>query len=801
MKIKTFFKNNLHKYIPAFKWIPEYKGKFFTSDIISGLTLAAYAIPVSLAYATLAGLPPQYGVYGYLIGGVFYAMFGTSKQLAIGPTSAISMIIGIALATLSKGDVQRWIDLASATALLVSILSVLSYILRLSSIINFISETVLVGFKAGAAIMIGLTQLPKIFGVSGGGDGFFSRLKSLIEQFPEINSYVFVFGIVAIVLMITGEKFLPGKPVAIVIVIISVLLITFSPLGNLEFKTVGTIPTGLPKLHFPDFSFNDIQAILPLAIACFLLAYIESVSAAKTLAQKNDYEIDAGQELLALGMANFVTSLGQGYPVSGGLSQSAVNDKAGAKTPFSLVFASIFIAVCLLFLTGLLKNLPIVILAAIVLVAIKGLIDIKEMKRMYKVNRFDFIIALTALISVIVLGILEGVLIAALFSLALIIRSVSAPHIAILGRIPGSNRYTDINRHPDNLLIPGILIFRVESELVYFNVANIYKNLHTKIVEQESDLKFVIFDLSTSAKIDSSGARLIKRLYIYLKSKNIEFKVAEAHFGVRDILRKEDIEHLLGHVSRRDNLHDVVINAIGETEPDIKKQLVKPTKLLNSDIVSQIILGNNYFTQSHPAEFFETFKYEQKPYITLVTCSDSRVPLNALMPDTSNKIFVIQNIGNQILTTEGSVDYGIIHLKTPILLFLGHSDCGAIKAYIKGFDKESSEIKQELDYLLPTIKEFPVNNNFDKFHSHVIEKNLDYQVNIAYKKYRELIQSGELTVIAAFYDFKGEFDKGKGDIVIVNVNREKNIDKIRNLDIFSNLSEKQKELHVGRLEQ
>jgi sulfate permease, SulP family len=799
MSYKSFFKEKLHKYIPAVKWLPDYSANFFGSDTISGLTLAAYAIPVSLAYATLAGLPPEYGIYGYLIGGLFYAVLGTGKQLAVGPTSAISMLIGVTLAKLSNGDVQRWADLASLSALIFAVMSVLAYILRLSSIINFISETVLLGFKAGAALTIGLTQLPKIFGVTGGGESFFSRSTILFGQLHDTNIYVLIFGVTAIVLLIAGEKLFPGKPVAIVVVAISVLVITFSPLGSMGFKTVGIIPSGIPKLNIPSPQISDIGNILPLAFACFLLAYIESVSAAKTLAQKNGYDIDARQELLALGVANLATSFGHGYPISGGLSQSAVNDTAGAKTPVSLVVASVSIGVCLLFLTGLLKNLPTVLLASIVLVAIKGLVDIKEMKRLFKVNRFDFAIAMTALISVLVFGILKGVLIAAGFSLTLIIRSVSSPHIAFLGRIPGTNRYTDIKRHPDNELLPGILLFRVESPLVYFNVSMVYNIVWAKVLSMGPSLRVVIFDLSTSATIDSSGARLIKRLYQNLKNKNIELKVAEAHSEVRDILRFEEIEHLLGHVSRRDTLHEVIVTAIGESEPDILKAPEKPKTLLTPEIISQIILGNNYFKQTHPNEYFESFSYQQKPYITLVTCSDSRVPLNALLPDTSNKVFSIQNIGNQILSTEGSVDFGIYHLKTPLLLFLGHSDCGAIKEYLKGFDRETYGIKHELDFLQPIITEYTNIKDFDKLHSHVIEKNLDYQVNIAYKKYRELVQSGKLTIMAGFYDFKGEFGKGKGDIIIVNVNKLKEVEQLHDLPLFSYLSESQKELHIGRL--
>jgi SulP family sulfate permease len=799
MSKKPLFKGNFHKYIPIINWLPAYNLKLFAMDTIAGITLAAYAIPVSLAYATLAGLPPQYGIYGYLIGGLFYAMLGTGKQLAIGPTSAISMIIGVTLSGMADGDVQRWVDLSSQTAILVAIFSILAYILRLSSIINFISETVLLGFKAGAAITIGLSQLPKLFGVAGGGDRFISKLGTLMAQLPDSRLVVLGFGLAALVLLMAGERMLPGKPIAIVVVAVSILIITFTPLKSMSFKVVGVLPPGLPSLHLPEINFDDTLKILPLAFACFLLAYIESVSAAKTLAQNNNYDIDARQELLAIGVSNLAVALGNGYPVSGGLSQSAVNDKAGAKTTISLIVASMVIGLCLLFLTGLLQNLPYVILAAIVLVAIGGLVDIKEMKRLFKVNRFDFAIAMIALISVIVFGILQGVLIGAVFSLILIIRSVSSPHIAFLGRIPGTSRYTDISRHPNNELVPGVLIFRVESSLVYFNVSYIYETILAKVNASEKGLKTVIFDLSTSAYIDSSGARMIRKLYLKLKEKALIFKLVEAHSQVRDILRIEEIEQLFGHVSRRDELNDVVLSAIGEAEEIINKPNVKPERTDTSKIISQIVMGNNYFTKTHPEEYFNSFKDEQKPYITLVTCSDSRVPLTALMPDTSNKVFSIQNIGNQLLSTEGSVDYGIYHLKTPLLLFLGHSDCGAIKSYIHGFEEESEGIQHELDFLRPMIKYSHKEPEIEIIHSELIEKNLDYQVNIAFKKYKDLINSGELTIMAGFYDFHDEYGKGMGNILIVNVNRIKDAEKMRHHPAFDYLSDSQKKIHIGRL--
>jgi len=275
----------LKNIFPPIDWLKSYKLKDLGSDTLAGLTLTAYAIPVSLAYATLAGLPPQYGIFGYLLGGLFYSFLGSSKQLAVGPTSAISMLVGTTLAVLSKGDPQRWLELSSLTAIMVAAISFAAYLLKLSSIINFINETVLTGFKAGAALTIMLTQLPKMLGVPGGGGSFFNKLFEIFKQLPQTHEYVLLYGLAAFALILIGEKVFQGKPVAIYVVIVSILIISFTSLEEQGFKTVGVIPTGLPSLGFPSLNWADIQAVSSLAFACFLLMYVESISAAKSLAQ------------------------------------------------------------------------------------------------------------------------------------------------------------------------------------------------------------------------------------------------------------------------------------------------------------------------------------------------------------------------------------------------------------------------------------------------------------------------------------------------------------------------------------
>lgn len=549
-----FWENHL----PALAWLRTYNSGFLKKDVLAGTTLAAYAIPVSLAYASLAGLPPQYGIYGYLLGGIFYAFIGSSRQLAIGPTSAISLLIGVTIANMAYGNPQRWADIASFTALVFAGLSLLAYFLRLSGIINFISDTVMLGFKAGAALAIATTQLPKLFGVPGGGSNFFSRLVVLAQQWPHFNYYVLAFGIIVLLLLILGEKFFPGRPIAILVVIASILVVTLTPLGNIGLSTVGLIPAGLPQFHIPGFDAADLDEIFPLAFACFLLAYIESVSSAKTMAQKYGYKINPRQELLAIGIVNLATGLGQSYPVSGGLSQTAVNDKAGAKTPVALIIASIVIGICLLLFTGLLENLPNVVLACIVIVAVKGLIDVKEFIHLWKTNRTELVLSVTAVIGVLVLGILEGVMIAAIVTLVLVIKAVSTPHIAILGKIPGTRRYSDVERNPDNELFPQLFLFRVESSIYYFNTEYIENHILMKVDEAGSSLKTVIWDLNTSPHVDRAGAKMIGQLFLDLEAKGILLRIANARAGVRDILRNEEIDQLIGKISRQVSLNDIV---------------------------------------------------------------------------------------------------------------------------------------------------------------------------------------------------------------------------------------------------
>lgn len=561
-------------FFPPAQWLAGYPPTWLGFDVLAGFTLAAYAIPVSLAYAALAGLPPQMGLYCYLVGGLGYALFGSSRHLAIGPTSAISLVFGVTLAPLAGGDADRLLSLAALTTLLVAGLFMLAWLLRLSVMVNFISESILIGFKAGAALSIMVTQLPKLFGVPGGGQGFFSRLVLILRQLGDTNLVVLAVGGGAIVLLMLGDKLFPGRPVALAVVILSLVAVPVLGLSNQGVSVVGQLPSGLPSFDLGQVSLRDLDVdtqrrLMSLAFACFLLSYIESISAARTFALKHRYEIDARQELLGLGAANLLAGMFQGYPSAGGLSQSAVNDKAGARTPLSLVFASLALGLVLLLLTGLLRNLPNAVLAAVVLVAVMRLIDLREFRHLFRVSRQDFTAAAVALVAVLLLGILDGVIFGVVASLVMLLQRTSTPHVAFLGRIPGTNRFSDLARHPDNEPVSGVLIFRVEAALLYFNVEHILRDVLQRVNQSGPGLRLVICDLSNSAYVDLAGARMLARLHDELQTQGIGLRIVEAHATERDILRAEGLEHLVGPIDRQTSLTDALAE-FNRTTPEIQ---------------------------------------------------------------------------------------------------------------------------------------------------------------------------------------------------------------------------------------
>ena len=528
---------NWVRFFPPAEWLAAYRTAWIRHDVVAGVTLAAYAIPVSLAYAGLAGLPPQIGIYGYMLGGIGYALLGSSRQLAVGPTSAISLMIAGTVGALAAGDAVRYAQIASIAALAVAALCLIAWIFRLSMLVRLISDSILVGFKAGAGLTIIMTQLPSLFGVAGGGRNFFDRLVTLAGQLGSIHWIALAIGLAAVLLLLLGERLLPGRPVGLAVVILSIVVATLFGLPALGIPVTGEIPKGLPSFAMPTFGLLEFDELFPLAAGILLLAYVEGVSAARSFAARHGYPLDVRQEFLGLGAANLAVSLGQGYPVAGGLSQSAVNDQAGAKTPLALIICSITLAICLLFLTGFLTNLPKAVLAAIVFTAVYKLVDIAALVRMWRISRIDFFAAAIALVSVLLLGILQGILLAALASIFLLLARASQPNVAFLGRLPGTGRYADSARNPDVEPLAGVVAFRPEASLLYINAETVLDTVLAKV--DSPHIKLVVCGLSSSPFIDLAGAKMLSDLHGKLSSRGIAFQIVGARGQVRDVLQAD----------------------------------------------------------------------------------------------------------------------------------------------------------------------------------------------------------------------------------------------------------------------
>ena len=545
-------------WLPPVRWLGGYQAAWLPGDVVAGVTLAAYAIPVSLAYASLAGLPPQVGIYGYLLGGLGYALLGSSRQLAVGPTSAISLMVAARVAPMAEGDAERYVQIASLAAFTVAGLCLLAWLFRLSVLVTLISDSILVGFKIGAGLTIAMTQLPSLFGIAGGGHNFFERVYLLVGQLGHIQLVVLAMGAVAIAMLLMGERWLPGRPVALAVVALSIFLATVLGLPAIGVPVTGNIPKGLPTLAGPALRLRDVEGIVPLAAGCLLLAYIEGVSAARTFAAKHGYDLDPRQEFLGIGAANLGAALGHGYPVAGGLSQSAVNDKAGAHTPLALLAASTTLALCLLFLTGLLENLPKAVLAAVVLTAILGLFDFRGVLYMWRVSRMDFYAATIAIMGVLLLGILQGILLAALISILLLLARASRPHVALLGRVPGTNSYSDLARHPENEPLGSVIACRPEASLLYVNAGYVLEIVMASVLKNRSKIRAVVCDLSASPYLDLAGARILHALHDELAAQGIALQIVGARGRVRDLLRADGLADKVGGLERAVSLDDAI---------------------------------------------------------------------------------------------------------------------------------------------------------------------------------------------------------------------------------------------------
>lgn len=544
--------------IPAMEWLRTYDFRHARADVVAGLTLAAYLLPAALGDASLARLAPEAGLYACMFSGLVFWLLCSSRRTSITVTSAISLLIGTTLGSIADGDAARFGALAAGTAVLVSVLAFVAWLVRAGSLVNFVSETVLIGFKVGVALTLASTQLPKLFGISGAHGGFWECAHHFLKHLGETNRTALFVGVLALGVLALGKVFLKNRPVALFVVAGAILASGMAGLSDRSVKMLGEVPQGFPGIGVPAVSWKDANDLLPLAMACFLLSAVETTAIGRMFASKHGQRLDANREFLALAGANLVSGLGQGMPVSGGMSQSLVNEGAGARTPASgLVAAGVILAVALWF-SGLLRDLPQPVLAAIVLMAVPGLVNVRAIRHLWHADRMELLIAATALAGVLTSGLLRGVMIGAVISMLLLIRRASRPHVAFLGKIPGSRRYSDLERHADNERVPGIVICRPEGSILYFNSEHFYDTVMEEVRSQSPQARAVILDFSAAPHVDLAGAEMLRGLEEACRGLGIRMTIVEARASVRDRLRREGIEDRIGRIDRFTTVADAV---------------------------------------------------------------------------------------------------------------------------------------------------------------------------------------------------------------------------------------------------
>lgn len=544
----------LPRFVPIVRWLPAYDRADLAPDLVAGLTSWGVMVPVALAYAALAGMPPEIGLVTAFSALAAYAVFATSRHVKV-TTSSTMAVMSIALvAPVADGDAVRFAALSAALALLVGGMLVAAGLLRLGFISEFLAKPVVTGFVMGVAITIIVGQLPEMLGVPGTSGSVMDQLSGLVAVLPDTNPATLAVGVLALALILglrRAARWVPGPLVAL---LVGIGLVAFAGIDSRGVAVVGEVATLRPSLSLPAVRLSDLTYLATGALGIVFLAVGESLGAARTFAVRHRYEIDGDQELIALGAANTATGLFGGFIVDASLSQSATADAAGARTQAaSLVTAALVLATAM-FLAPLFAGLPMAVLGAVVIASVLGLIDAEELRRYWRWRRTDALLAVAALVGVATTDILAGLVIAVLLSLMLLLFRASRPYLAVLGRLPGDRAiYADRSRHPDTAAIPGLLLLRLDAPLYFFN-ATVARSQILELMDATSPgPSVVIVDLGATADLDVTTTDMLAQLLTDLETRGAVLSLAQAKGSVRDRLQRTGLAARIGseriHVS------------------------------------------------------------------------------------------------------------------------------------------------------------------------------------------------------------------------------------------------------------
>jgi sulfate permease, SulP family len=550
----------LQRLVPVIEHVPSYRSGTLRRDLLAGVTVAALGIPAALAYSEIAGLSPVIGLYALLLPAIAYTFFGSSRQLIVGPESALSAMVGTALIPLTADPDQR-ASLAALLALLVGGAFLGAMVARLGWIADYFSRPVLIGYLHGIAVVLVIGQLGKLLGLSVSGETPPAQLIEVIREITDLSWITLAVGLASLVLLLLARWVSSKFPGALVVVILAIAVSAIVGLADKGVAVVGHIPAGLPNIEFPDIRLRDIFTLLPAAVGIFFVGFASQILAARSFAGRHGQHIYANTELAAMGTANLVAGISQGLPVGASDSRTAVNDQMGARTQISGLLSAVVIALVLLFLTAPIQYLPKATLGAVIVMAALGLIDFDDWKGIARVSRVEVAIAVITMVGVVTVGVLRALLLAIALSVFDAVRRSASPHDAVLGYVERLDRYADVRVHPSARLLPGVLVYRLDDRLFFANANYVKGRIREAIAGARTPVRWLVFDAEALNHVDATGVRMLTELIEALREESITFVLARLHSPSSERLRDAGVLDLIGEEHNYPTVHAAVAAA------------------------------------------------------------------------------------------------------------------------------------------------------------------------------------------------------------------------------------------------
>ena len=545
------------QYAPGLSRLHHYRREWLAADILAGISVCVVMIPSVIAYAGLMGLPPQHGLYAALLPLLVYPLLGSSRQVIVGPDIAISLLMASAITPLASGDAGHAATLAATLAVLSGMLLLLAARAKIGAVADFLSKPVLVGYMTGAALILMASQLNHLFGVQLQHNDFFPRLAEMAGKLRQTHALTLVLGLTFLAIILGLRRLAPKIPPALFVCVVALVASYALPLEGRGVAMVGPFSRGLPSFAFPLVDWRDLHSLLPAALGIALLTYTEGILLARAFAAKNNYEINANQELTALGVADVLTGLFQGFSITGSQARTTINDAAGGKTQLVSLVAALTLGVFLLFLTPVMARLPTVALAAVLIGGGWTLVEFSVMKRIYRFYPRAAIVAALTTLGVLAAGVVPGILVGVVLSLLGLINRISHPPDAVLSEVPGHG-FHDTGNSLVSQTLPGLLAYRFYAPLLFSNIGHFVERVRQLVAASPTPVRWFLLDAQAITDIDVTAAESLHTLHQELEQRGVAFKIAHANRPLRETLERTGLAREISAESFYPSVHECV---------------------------------------------------------------------------------------------------------------------------------------------------------------------------------------------------------------------------------------------------